>query len=107
MFIRGKPIRFGYILWCLCGSNGYPCKLSIYKGKYPNSAENSAPLETRVVKNMVNIIQEHSQPAKHALFFDNVFTSYRLCIDLTQRDVKFIGTVRDNRSAGARKAMTS
>ena len=24
MFIRGKPIRFGYKCWCLCGSNGYP-----------------------------------------------------------------------------------
>ena len=56
MFIRGKPICFGYILWCLCGSNDYPYKLSIYTGKDPNSAENSAPLGTRVVKNMVNTV---------------------------------------------------
>ena len=56
---------------------------------------------------MVNIIEEHSQPAKYALFFDNFFTSYRLCADLTQREIKFIGTVRENRSAGACKAMTS
>ena len=68
MFIRGKPIPFGYKLWCLCGSNGYPYKLSIYTGKDPNSAESSAPLGTRAVKNMVNIIKEHSQLAKHALF---------------------------------------
>ena len=107
MFIRGKPIHFGYIFWCLCGSNGYPYKLSIYTGKDPNSAENSAPLGTCVVKNMVNIIEEHSQPAKHALFVDNFLTNYRLCADLTQRDIKFIGTVRKNRSAGACKAMTS
>ena len=24
MFIKGKPIRFGYIMWCLCESDGYP-----------------------------------------------------------------------------------
>ena len=24
MFIKGKPIRFGYKLWCLCESDGYP-----------------------------------------------------------------------------------
>ena len=107
MFIRGKPIRFEYKLWCLRGFNGYPSKLSIYTGKDPNSAENSAPLGTRVVKNVVNIIEEYFQPAKHALFFDNFFTSYRLCADLTQRDIKFIWTVRENRSAGACKAMTS
>ena len=107
MFIRGKPICFEYKLWCLCGSNGYPYKLSIYTGKDPNSAENSAPLGTRIVKNMVNIIEQHSQPAKHVLFFDNFFTSNRLCADLTQRDIKFIETVRENRSAGACKTMTS
>ena len=107
MFIRGKPIRLGYNLWCLRGSNGYPYKLSIYTGKHPNRAENSAPLGPRVVKNMVNIIEEHSQPTKHTLFFDNFFTSYTLCADLIQLDIKFIGTVRENRSAGACKAMTS
>ena len=107
MFIRGKPIRFGYKLLCLCGSNSYPYKLSIYTGKVPNSAENSAPLGKRDVKKIVNIIEEHSQPAKHSLFFDNLFTSYRLCADRTQRDIKFIGTVHENRSAGACKAITS
>ena len=24
MFIRGKPIRFGYKIWSLCGEDGYP-----------------------------------------------------------------------------------
>ena len=56
---------------------------------------------------MVNIIEKHFQPSKHTLLCDNFFTSYRLCADLTQRDIKFIGTVRENRSAGACKAMTS
>ena len=28
MFIRGKPIRFGFKIWALCGSDGYPYKLT-------------------------------------------------------------------------------
>ena len=24
IFIKGKPIRFGYKVWCLCGSDSYP-----------------------------------------------------------------------------------
>ena len=23
MFIKGKPIRFGYMMWCVCESDGY------------------------------------------------------------------------------------
>ena len=33
MFIRSKPIRFGYNSWCLCGSDGYPYHFTIYSGK--------------------------------------------------------------------------
>ena len=31
MFIKGKPIRFGYKIWCLCGSDGYPYHMQIYQ----------------------------------------------------------------------------
>ena len=27
MFIKGKPIRFGFKLWCLCSSDGFPFKI--------------------------------------------------------------------------------
>ena len=99
MFIRGKPIRFGYKIWCLCGENGYPYHLSIYTGKSDNSV---APLGTRVVQGMVDVVREHSDPMKHELFFDNFFTSYNL---LEDQNVKAIGTVRENRTLGATKKM--
>ena len=31
MFIKEKPIRFGYKIWCLCGSDGYPYHMQIYQ----------------------------------------------------------------------------
>ena len=33
MFIRGKPIRFGYKNWVICSDDGYPFKLIPYQGK--------------------------------------------------------------------------
>ena len=35
MFIRGKPIRFGYKNWVLASSDGYPYKFETYR--YPGS----------------------------------------------------------------------
>ena len=32
MFIRNKPIEFGYELWVLAGDDGYPYKFEIYQG---------------------------------------------------------------------------
>ena len=67
MFIKGKPIRFGFKLWVLCGADGFPYCLKIYIGK-----ENVAvadPLGTRVVEHMVNVIMTHSDTRFHNLFF--------------------------------------
>ncbi|KRX12036.1 PiggyBac transposable element-derived protein 3 [Trichinella nelsoni] len=33
MFIRGKPIRFGYKIWTMSSTNGYPYALKIYAGR--------------------------------------------------------------------------
>ena len=47
MFIKGKPIRFGYKIWCICGNDGFPYHMKIYQGKEDN--RESLPLGTRVV----------------------------------------------------------
>ena len=98
MFIPSKPIRFGYKIWCLCGSDGYPYNFNIYTGERENS---SGPLGSRVVNEKVDVIAEHSDPWKHELFFDNFFTSYNLLADLAAKNVKTIGTVRENRTLRA------
>ena len=70
MFIRGKPIRFGYKLWSLCGSDGYPSHLQVYKGKEATSSKE--PLGTRVVNHMVEVVRENSDVAKHHFFFEQL-----------------------------------
>ena len=66
MFIHGKPIHFGYKIWCLYGENGYPYQLSIYTGKSDKSV---APLGTIVVQNMVDVVKEHSDPKAWTLLW--------------------------------------
>ena len=71
MFIKRKPIRFVYKIWCLCGSDGYPYYMQIYQGKQSNA--NDQPFGTRVINNMVSIISRNSNVLYHQLYFDNFF----------------------------------
>ena len=105
MFIRNKPIRFGYKLWALCGSDGYPYHVSIYTGKSNDAT--AGPLGMRVVQSMVDVVKMHSDSEIHELYCDNFFTSYELMNVLAEQKMKAIGTVRENRTKGACKAMIS
>lgn len=57
MFIRGKPIRFGFKLWSLCGSDGYPHNLKTYRGM--ESGQQQTPFGTLVVNGTVEMVREH------------------------------------------------
>ena len=104
MFIRGKPIRFGFKLWSLCGNNGYLYHLRIYKGK--ETTQQALPLGTRVVNTMADVIKTSSLVAKHELYFGNFFTSHQLMKSLASEGIRTTGTVRENRTGGAGKLMT-
>ena len=58
MFIKGKPIRFGYKIWMLCSSSGYPYAMQIYAGKEKNS---TGPLGSRVVCNLLAVVEHPKQ----------------------------------------------
>src|ERR1700761_5914048 len=92
-------------VWCLCGDDGFPYHLQIYKGKEDRNIHQ--PLGTRVILDMCDIVQQHSVPSRHFLFFDNFFTSYSLMNHLTVRRMKSVGTVRENRCEGAGELLLS
>lgn len=93
MFMRGKSIKFGYKLWCLCSSSGYLYDFESYCGK---KDQVEGPLGSRVITNLISSIPA-DQYDKHELFFDNFFTSHEM---YSLRDIKFkaTGTVRETRS---------
>ena len=100
MFIRGKPIRFGFKLWVLAADSGYPFNVQIYCGKstaLPGDAgasDEHLGLGHRVVTSLLSCLVN---PLCIEVFFDNFFTSYDLLVFLREQQIKATGTVRENR----------
>ena len=74
-FIKNKPIRFGYKVWMLCGSTGFPYNFAIYSGK---ESDREGPLRSCVC-------QKNANKASHVVFFDKLFTNYQLLSDLQSK----------------------
>ena len=56
---------------------------------------------------MFQVVQAHSNILKHEIYFNNFLTSYVLLSSLGERNIRAVGTIRENRTAGASKSITS
>lgn len=81
MFIRGKPIRFGFKAWCLCTSSGYLYQTIPY-GASATPHDKTIGLGADVV---LKLLENVSSPSAHCIFFDNFFTSFHLMCLLSDR----------------------
>lgn len=93
MFIRGKPIRFGFKYWCLCGSDGYLYQAIPYAGASVNYNKQIG-LGAHVV---LELLKSVHTPGNHRVYFDNFFSSYYLMCLLNERGFHACGTIRRNR----------
>ncbi|XP_076059719.1 uncharacterized protein LOC143036355 [Oratosquilla oratoria] len=58
-FIRGKPIRFGYKFWALCGVSGYCYNFDLYCGNSSSDDKHAdLLLGSKVVLNMLDVVEE-------------------------------------------------
>lgn len=97
-FIKGKPIRFGYKVWCLNTYSGYLLNFDVYQGKSKDDdifdksfGKAAAP--------MVRMLDELG-PKKlfpYHIYFDNLFTGMNLLVYLRECNYHGTGTVRANR----------
>ena len=71
MYIKNKPIKFGYKAWVLAGSDGYPYHMDIYFGK--SGRISNLPLGQEVIQSMLQYLAD---PRAHVITFDNFFSSY-------------------------------
>lgn len=91
----GKPIRFGYKFWCGGTSNGYLIWMEPYQGagtcssKYEDKGMGYGVIMTYADRLLPRV--------PYRLFFDNLFTSIDLLIDLKTRGIEATGTIRGNR----------
>lgn len=92
MFIKGKPVRFGFKLWCLCSDDGYLFQFMPYGGAREEKTEMG--LGADVVVSLLKVVEN---PSLHRIFFDNFFSSYKLFSFLGEKNIYATGTIRDNR----------
>ncbi len=107
MYMKGKPVKFGYKLWILSSYDGYPFYIIPYQGaekqmatcEQDSGSNNKTRKEKKllsqtVVENLLSIIET---PSKHKIYMDNFFSSYDLFVQLRNKEFFATGTVRENR----------
>lgn len=93
-FIRGKPIRFGYKVWCLNTRLGYLVQFEPYQGAGTVDIIEKLGMGGSVVVDLISELPEHSNID---LYCDNLFTSPELIDYLSKKGYNVTGTVRANR----------
>ena len=53
MFMKGKPIQFGYKIQMMCSPDRYPFLMEIYTGTEDDKSKSEKPLGTRVVESLI------------------------------------------------------
>ena len=88
-FISGKPVRFGYKLWAMLGSDGNCHKFDPCLGKEGPPELHDQPMDMMVVLDMLIL-------AATKCFFSNFFTSKSLLSWLKERGFVRQITFREN-----------
>lgn len=98
-FIRGKPIRWGYKLWCGTTRCGYIEWFEPYQGASTILPEKykQLGLGASVVLQFADVLESKCPDLRYDLYFDNFFTSLSLLTELETRGFKSTGTIRENR----------
>ena len=92
-YIKGKPINFGYKVWCLNTNNGYLIQCDPYSGKGDYNPK--LGLRGSVV---TKLIRKLPSDFKFNVTFDNLFTSLNLLKMLAENGIGETGTLRVNRT---------
>src|SRR6218665_1936141 len=92
-FIRGKPIRFGFKVWCLNTRLGYLIQCEPYQGS-SGIFDASLGLGGSVVADLMSKLPQN---LPYRLYVDNFFTSPRLLDNMKGKGISITGTVRVNR----------
>ncbi|GFS28813.1 piggyBac transposable element-derived protein 3 [Nephila pilipes] len=91
MFIKSKPIRFGFKIWMLCSSFGYPYAMEIYSGRENESSG------MRLSEDVTQLLSKIADPSRHEIYFDNFFTSYNLLKRLADSRIRATTSINNSR----------
>ncbi|KAL4132154.1 hypothetical protein QTP88_009361 [Uroleucon formosanum] len=99
-FIRGKPIRFGYKMWCINTNDGYLINFELYQGKDPRENEKYNSIFGKAVSPLIVMLEDLPNSKKnlpYSLYMDNLFTGINVFNYLKYLGYSAIGTIRQNR----------
>ncbi|XP_046686779.1 piggyBac transposable element-derived protein 3-like [Homalodisca vitripennis] len=96
--IHGKPIRFGYKVWCVCTRLGYLIQAEPYQGKKTGNTIPEIGVGGSVV---IDILSELPQNKTYSIYMDNFFTSLKLLDYLSEKGHDATGTIKANRVENA------
>ena len=92
-FIRGKPTRFGFKVWCCNCSIGFTRWVEPYCGKSTQIPDRGLGQGPNVVLGLIN--EDHGNlPQGSDVSFDNLFTSLDLLDEMSKRGIAGSGTMR-------------
>ena len=96
-YLRNKPHKWGFKIWCRCGISGLLYDFDIYQGSSRGEVSaQSIGLSGDVVIKLCSTLPEGKN---YKAIADNFFTSMALILALKEKDIVFFGTVRSNRMA--------
>ena len=95
--IHGKPIHFGYKVWCMCTPECYLIQAEPYQGANTGDNIKGLGMGGSVVADLISELP-HSN---FSLFFENLFTSLPLMDYLSEAAFGGTGTIRLNRTEKA------
>lgn len=93
--VKGKPHPWGLKIWSRCCSSGILCDFVVYEGGTGKKSLLGMGGDV-VVKLCETLPSDHN----YKVFADNLFSSVPLVLNLLQRKIYFVGTLRGNRLAG-------
>ena len=104
-YLPKKPNKWGIKVWARCGISGVIYDFEIYTGK-STTAETKPELLMggNVVYRLTRFLPENGN---YKVFFDNIFTSIQLIIDLKNDGIWAVGTIRKDRLKGAQHYLLS
>ena len=97
LYMRSKPCRWGYKLWCLAGQSGYLRKFYVSGDKAIDEIQ--IPDKYNVgVSGKVVIRLTQDLPENSYIFFDNYFSSPQLIAYMKSKKIYATSTMRRNRT---------
>lgn len=96
--IHGKPIRFGFKMWCVNAASGYLISCDMYQGKNRNCSPEDEKCFGKRTAPFISMLAEISKekPYPYNFFFYNLFTNFNLLLYLRENGFAGTGTICDN-----------